>query len=577
LILQGITLDLYSLQITMTRIDQIERCFICGVKMTRGNAPALAADEQLGKLAAVSRTVARHASAIVGDILARVLSEAMDGGESVCRLCFNLLDDVDYHLKEAQEKTDEITSRFLEKGKDPARFSPQPVELTTVAISEPDVIVPHSPAAAEHPSQERSAVQPEPLTRREGDADTGKTEDEMSVNAIGKNKAKLLSHVLMRKGRHQERKTKKRKKAREVQTIDGSADEDAHLEAPAVPPKLVRQPSPEPVVTREMPKPSRATDGALETVDVNQLGNLLAEERSPRDEFQAYEVKPKVQPETARKKDEDSGPVKCELCGKKFKRTTNLHLHMEKVHIPHDSLVIAEADADAMIIPETHKCDLCPREFTSALALASHKEKHASEPPPPAVDDVNKRPKTQTEPEGAEVKATCPQCGKHFRRHSNMRTHVDRVHNKVKPFPCRYCDKAFATNSDLRQHLAVHGEGKMFKCDQCEREFASRDSFILHKKQHSGTRTHFCPICPKSFYKASCLTRHMRSHTGARPYKCADCGKGFSQSTSLKTHVDLGRCANKTGHHRPATTSSSGRTRGRVDYDEIDSGDASSE
>ena len=43
------------------------------------------------------------------------------------------------------------------------------------------------------------------------------------------------------------------------------------------------------------------------------------------------------------------------------------------------------------------------------------------------------------------------------------------VHNKVRPFPCRHCDKAFATKSDLNQHMNVHGEGKVFKCDQCDR------------------------------------------------------------------------------------------------------------
>ena len=47
------------------------------------------------------------------------------GEENVCRLCFNLLNDIDYHLKEAQEKTDEITAKFLDKEKDPLRYNPE--------------------------------------------------------------------------------------------------------------------------------------------------------------------------------------------------------------------------------------------------------------------------------------------------------------------------------------------------------------------------------------------------------------------------------------------------------------------
>ena len=44
-----------------------------------------------------------------------------------------------------------------------------------------------------------------------------------------------------------------------------------------------------------------------------------------------------------------------------------------------------------------------------------------------------------------------------------------RVHKKIKPFPCAKCDKSFATNSDLRQHMTVHGEGKVFECEECGR------------------------------------------------------------------------------------------------------------
>ena len=44
-----------------------------------------------------------------------------------------------------------------------------------------------------------------------------------------------------------------------------------------------------------------------------------------------------------------------------------------------------------------------------------------------------------------------------------------RVHKKIKPFPCTKCDKSFATNSDLRQHMTVHGEGKVFECEECGR------------------------------------------------------------------------------------------------------------
>ena len=55
--------------------------------------------------------------------MSRILNETVLREESVCRLCFNLLNDIDYHLKEAQEKTDEVTAKFIDKEKDPLKYN----------------------------------------------------------------------------------------------------------------------------------------------------------------------------------------------------------------------------------------------------------------------------------------------------------------------------------------------------------------------------------------------------------------------------------------------------------------------
>ena len=57
----------------------------------------------------------------------------------------------------------------------------------------------------------------------------------------------------------------------------------------------------------------------------------------------------------------------------------------------------------------------------------------------------------------------CPHCDKKFMRGYNMRVHIERVHNKNKPWKCQFCEKTFATTSDLKQHLSSHGMGKIHK------------------------------------------------------------------------------------------------------------------
>ena len=46
----------------------------------------------------VSQTV-EHSSTIISDILSRILNETVMREETICRICFDLLNDIDYHLK----------------------------------------------------------------------------------------------------------------------------------------------------------------------------------------------------------------------------------------------------------------------------------------------------------------------------------------------------------------------------------------------------------------------------------------------------------------------------------------------
>ena len=46
----------------------------------------------------MSQTV-EHSSTIISDILSRILNETVMREETICRICFDLLNDIDYHLK----------------------------------------------------------------------------------------------------------------------------------------------------------------------------------------------------------------------------------------------------------------------------------------------------------------------------------------------------------------------------------------------------------------------------------------------------------------------------------------------
>lgn len=69
--------------------------------MGRGMHLSLAPQERMDKLVSVSRTLS-HSSTIICDTISRILNETVLEEEIICKICFNLLNDIDYHLKEAQ-------------------------------------------------------------------------------------------------------------------------------------------------------------------------------------------------------------------------------------------------------------------------------------------------------------------------------------------------------------------------------------------------------------------------------------------------------------------------------------------
>lgn len=106
---------------------------------------------------------------------------------------------------------------------------------------------------------------------------------------------------------------------------------------------------------------------------------------------------------TVHRKQNENCAVECKLCHATFESYALMVAHKQK----HTSSEVKK-----------YQCHSCGERFETKSNLASHKALHA-----------------------AQASHGCKFCGKHFKRPSTLRRHVNYVHKKLRPFKCQICGK----------------------------------------------------------------------------------------------------------------------------------------
>ncbi|XP_055641999.1 zinc finger protein 892 [Toxorhynchites rutilus septentrionalis] len=100
---------------------------------------------------------------------------------------------------------------------------------------------------------------------------------------------------------------------------------------------------------------------------------------------------------------------------------------------------------------------------------------------------------------------------------------------------CKICDIGFEDNKQYKRHAKKHSE-KRFECNFCQRKFAEQSLLRNHMLRHTGEKIHTCNVCSARFFEKNMLNVHMRRHSNERPYSCETCGKRFTTKSLLNTH-----------------------------------------
>uniref|UniRef100_A0A3Q0SJH3 C2H2-type domain-containing protein n=1 Tax=Amphilophus citrinellus TaxID=61819 RepID=A0A3Q0SJH3_AMPCI len=177
--------------------------------------------------------------------------------------------------------------------------------------------------------------------------------------------------------------------------------------------------------------------------------------------------------ESQRNTDAGKNSVKCDICGKVFKKKSIMKEH-HRIHTGE----------------KPYTCETCGKSFGKNSNLLTHMKTHTGEKP-----------------------YSCKTCGKCFTVRSNLLAHI-RVHTGEKPFLCKTCGKRFSDSSALKRHKVVHTGEKPYSCQTCGKSLTESSSLLVHMRIHTGEKPYHCKTCGKMFRQRNHLLAHMKTHRG---------------------------------------------------------------
>ena len=157
-----------------------------------------------------------------------------------------------------------------------------------------------------------------------------------------------------------------------------------------------------------------------------------------------------------------------------------------------------------------HKCDKCGKEFSKKY-LKAHIQ-----------NDGRKDYK-------------CKECEKQFCLESNLKRHIQTVHEGRKDHKCNECGKGFPTKMYLKTHIQYVCGRNDHKCNKYGKQFSQENHLKMHIQTFQG---HKCIQCRKVFSRKIYLKMHIQAvHEGRNDHKCKECGKQFSLHGTLREHI----------------------------------------
>ena len=230
----------------------------------------------------------------------------------------------------------------------------------------------------------------------------------------------------------------------------------------------------------------------------------------------------------------------CDKCGKDFRDKKHLQTHLLRVH---QEFIITNKD-------KVKECDTCHEEFSSAIDFNDHLKSCL-----PKLNDFKCKfcnlslvshlsLELHFIEEHNVLMFCCQVCGLAFKQKTDIKSHVERIHEKLFKHLCHKCDKSFYYRKQLTRHLAIwHNEGSSkrdYKCNTCGNIYKNLQGLNEHKiRTHDRSEIHSCDRCNYTTYIKKDLLAHTKHiHEGYKPNKCELCGTAYLYKRDLIKHKE---------------------------------------